>query len=66
MGNLRKNRPRIFLAAEIFLGPLLRFAAEISAGWQHCWYWVPTAWKFPKCYSDKQSEMKKNGEKIFK
>jgi hypothetical protein len=22
-------------AAEIFLGPLLRFAAEISAGWQH-------------------------------
>jgi hypothetical protein len=30
-----KFRPRIFSAAEIFLEPLLRFAAEISAGWQH-------------------------------
>jgi hypothetical protein len=31
LGNLRKIQPRIFSAAEIFLGPLLRFAAEISA-----------------------------------
>jgi hypothetical protein len=33
--NLQKILPRIFSAADIFLGPLLRFAAEISAGWQH-------------------------------
>jgi hypothetical protein len=33
--NLQKIRPRIFSPADIFLGPLLRFAAEISAGWQH-------------------------------
>jgi hypothetical protein len=25
-----------FLDARIFKGPLLRFAAEISAGWEHC------------------------------
>jgi hypothetical protein len=25
---------RIFSATQIFLGPLLRFVAEISAGWQ--------------------------------
>jgi hypothetical protein len=36
LANLQKIRPRIFSAAEIFVGPLLRFAAEISAGWQHC------------------------------
>jgi hypothetical protein len=35
LGNLHKIRPRIFSAAKIFLGPLLRFAAEISTGWQH-------------------------------
>jgi hypothetical protein len=31
LSNLQKIRPRIFSAAEIFLGPLVRFAAEISA-----------------------------------
>jgi hypothetical protein len=35
LGNLHKIRPQIFSAADIFLGPLLRFAAEISASWQH-------------------------------
>jgi hypothetical protein len=35
LGDLLKIRPQIFSAANIFLGPLLRFAAKISAGWQH-------------------------------
>jgi hypothetical protein len=35
LANLQNFRPRIFTAAGIFLGPLLRFAAEILAGWQH-------------------------------
>jgi hypothetical protein len=36
--NLKKIRQQISLAAEIFIGPLLCFAAEISASWQHwCW-----------------------------
>jgi hypothetical protein len=34
--NLPKFRPQIVLAAKIFMGPLLCFAAEISASWQHC------------------------------
>jgi hypothetical protein len=33
-------RPRIFSAAHIFMGPLLGFAAEISAGWEQCIYGV--------------------------
>jgi hypothetical protein len=36
LANPEKIRLRIFSADEIFLGPLLRFAAEISTGWQHC------------------------------
>jgi hypothetical protein len=31
--NLQKIRPRIFPAAEILFGPLLWFAAELSASW---------------------------------
>jgi hypothetical protein len=34
-GNSADIRPRNFSATEIFLGPLLRFAAAILAGWQH-------------------------------
>jgi hypothetical protein len=33
--NLQKIRPLFLPAAEIFMGPLLCFAAEISASWQH-------------------------------
>jgi hypothetical protein len=32
---VKKIRPPIFLAAHIFLGPLLSSAAKISAPWQH-------------------------------
>jgi hypothetical protein len=32
----QKIRPWIYSAADIFLGPLLRFAAEILAGCQYC------------------------------
>jgi hypothetical protein len=35
LGILHKIRSRIFSAAVNFLGQLLRFAAENSAGWQH-------------------------------
>jgi hypothetical protein len=41
LGILHKIRERIFSAAGIFLGPLLCFVAEISAGWQHCFcVWI--------------------------
>jgi hypothetical protein len=33
--NLPKIRPWIIPPAEFFVGPLLSFAAEISASWQH-------------------------------
>jgi hypothetical protein len=49
---LQKIRPRIFSAAEIFLGPLLCFAAEISAGWQH---WMGRAINFLLIYSGQNS-----------
>jgi hypothetical protein len=34
-GILKKIRPPIFPAAQIFVGPLLSSAAEMSAPWQH-------------------------------
>jgi hypothetical protein len=34
--NRPKIRPQFLPAAEFFMGPLLCFAAEISASWQHC------------------------------
>jgi hypothetical protein len=34
--NLLKILPRIFLAADISMRPLLCVEAEISASWQHC------------------------------
>jgi hypothetical protein len=33
---MKKIRLPIFPAAQIFVGPLLSYAAEISAPWQHC------------------------------
>jgi hypothetical protein len=33
---LVQNRPQFSSAADMFYRPLLRSAAEISAGWQHC------------------------------
>jgi hypothetical protein len=40
--NLQKIRPLFLPAAEIFMGPLLCFAAKISASWQH-WKGAPGA-----------------------
>jgi hypothetical protein len=34
--NLTTMRPQIFPAAQNFMRPLLCFAAEIFASWQHC------------------------------
>jgi hypothetical protein len=35
-----KKPPQIFPAAKIFMMPLLCFAAEISASWQHCYTYL--------------------------
>jgi hypothetical protein len=46
--NLQKIQPLFLPAVEIFMGPLLCFASEISASWQH---WLNSSFLVKMCFS---------------